>query len=51
MEFGSVFWWNFWMLVNVLIVAGFIVAVALFIRWGRRKSANTDVSEAPLDHS
>lgn len=51
MEFGSLFWWNFWMLVTVLIVVGLVVAVALFIRWGRRKSTSSGLSDAPPDHS
>ena len=39
MEFGSLFWWNFWVGVQILVVVAIVVALALFIRWGRRKSA------------
>lgn len=50
MEFGSLFWWNFWVVVQVLIVAGVVVALVLFIRWGRRKSALLDASGASEGH-
>lgn len=50
MEFDSLFWWNFWLLMNVLIAVGLVVTVALFIRWGRRRIANPDARESSLDH-
>lgn len=46
MESGSLFWWNFWVVVQVLFTVGVVVALALFIRWGRRKSAILEASEA-----
>ena len=39
MEFSALFWWNFWVVVQVLVVVGIVMALGLFIRWGRRKSA------------
>jgi hypothetical protein len=36
MESDSLFWWNFWIVVGVAIVVGIVVALALFIRWGKR---------------
>jgi len=42
MGFGSLFWWNFWTVLSVIIVVGIVVALTLFIRWGRRKSTKSD---------
>ena len=39
MEFGSLFWWNFWVVVQSFVVVAIVVVLTLFIRWGRRKSA------------
>ncbi len=39
MGLGAVFWWNVWTIVQVLVVVGLVVAVAWFIRWGKRKTA------------
>ncbi|TFD49906.1 hypothetical protein E3T43_18490 [Cryobacterium sp. Hh7] len=39
MEFSALSWWIFWVVVQVLVVVGVVVALGLFIRWGRRKSA------------
>lgn len=39
MNFGEVFWWNFWVTVQILIVVGVIIALGFYIRWGKRKSA------------
>jgi hypothetical protein len=50
MEFGSLFWWNFWVVVQVLVVVGIVVALALFIRWGRRKSAILEASRHAEGH-
>ncbi|WP_165789077.1 hypothetical protein [Cryobacterium zongtaii] len=50
MEFGSLFWWNFWMVVNVVIVVGIVVALALFIRWGKQKSAKPHAIAASKGH-
>lgn len=50
MEFGSFFWWNFWGVVQVLVVVGIVVALALFIRWGRRKTALLDANEPTENH-
>jgi hypothetical protein len=47
MEFGGLFWWNFWVVVQVLIVVGIVIALALFIRWGRRKSAILERTGSP----
>lgn len=44
MEFGSLFWWNLWVVVQVLFVVAIVVALALFIRWGRRTSAILEAS-------
>lgn len=41
MEFGSVFWWNVWSVVQIIVVVGIVVALALFIRWGRRRGASS----------
>ena len=46
MEFGSLAWWHFWVVVQVFLVVGIIVALALFIRWGRRKSAILKANES-----
>ena len=46
MEYGSLSWWNFWVVVQALIVIGVVVALVLFIRWGRRKSALLEASGA-----
>ncbi len=46
MEFGSLSWWNFWVVVQVFLLVGIIVALALFIRWGRRKSAILEANES-----
>ena len=36
-EFGSLFWWNFWVVVQGFIVVAIVVVLALFVGWGRRK--------------
>jgi len=41
MEFGSVFWWNVWSAVQVVVIVGIVVALTLFIRWGRRRGASS----------
>ena len=46
MEYSSSFWWNFWVVVQALIVVGVVVALVLFVRWGRRKSALLEASGA-----
>ena len=50
MEFGSLFWWNFWVVVQVLVVVVIVVVLALFIRWGRRKNAILESSRQPDNH-
>ena len=46
MEFGSLSWWNFWVVVQVFLVGGIIVALALVIRWGRRRSAILEANKS-----
>ncbi|TFB54273.1 hypothetical protein E3T34_01410 [Cryobacterium sp. TMT1-62] len=46
MEFGFLGWWNFWVVVQGFLVVGIIVALAFFIRWGRRKSAILEANES-----
>ena len=50
MEFGPLFWWHFWVVIQVLVAVAIIVALALFIRWGRRKSAILDSSKHAEGH-
>ena len=50
MEFSALFWWNFWLVVQVLVVVGVVVALGLFIRWGRRKSAILEASQPTEGH-
>ena len=50
MEFSALFWWNFWVVVQVRLVVGVVVALGLFIRWGRRKSAILEASQPTEGH-
>ena len=50
MEFSALFWWNFWVVIQVLVVVGIVVALRLFIRWGRRKSAILEASQPTKGH-
>lgn len=50
MDFSSFSWWNFWVIVEVLVVVGIVVALGLFIRWGRRKSAILSAGEPEQGH-
>ncbi|SFN43825.1 hypothetical protein SAMN05216219_0650 [Mycetocola miduiensis] len=50
MEFDSLFWWNFWVVIQVLAVAGIVLAFALFIRWGTRKSAILESNRTTEGH-
>ena len=34
----GLFWWHFWIAVQVAVVALVIVGLGLFIRWGRRRA-------------
>lgn len=36
---GSVFWWNFWMAVALAVMISAAVAVALWMRWAARRTA------------
>jgi hypothetical protein len=50
MEVSALFWWNFWVVGQVLVAAGIVVALGLFIRWGRRKSARLVASQPTEGH-
>ena len=50
MEFSALFWWNFWVVVQVLVVVGVVVALGLLIRWGRHKSAILEASQPAEGH-
>ena len=50
MEFGSLFWWNFWVGVQGFVVVAIVVVLAFFFRWGRRKSAILESSRYADNH-
>jgi len=50
LDFGAISWWNFWLIVEVLVEVGIVVSLGLFIRWGRRKSAILAADEPERGH-
>ncbi len=51
MEVSALFWWNLWVAGQVLVAVGVVVALGLFIRWGRHKSANRVASQPTEGHT